>query len=315
MKIIKYFLIISLVLFLSDLSVSKFMDFFHNKTYIGMSGGKVNYLLDNFNHIPVLAIGNSRCAHHVVPEVLNPLGGAYNLSHNGMNLVFHTGLINQLVLNEKILIDTILLHVERSEMFNPSLDKERDIQHLKYYFYENEWIKNEIANLSYFESYKYFFSSYKWNGKVVSTFSNYLKGKYVSPPLDGYVAKLKTERDSINVMWSYMKRGEINSSDLKINANFNSYITSLDNLCKKNKIKLICFLSPIYKPNQVYISKTEKLIENYFNDLDLLFYDYSNEFYKNDEIKSIWNWTDDYHMNEKGAFIFTKKLRKDIEGF
>ena len=310
MKTLKYFFVIILSVLAGDQIVSKTIKYFHSKTFTGMSGGKVNYLIDNFPRIPVLAIGNSRCAHHVIPEVIRN-EGVYNLSHNGMDLIFHAGIIDQLINYENIKIDTILLHIEAHEMFNLTSKRSRDIQYLKRYYGSNKWIKNEISQLSYFEPVKYLLSSYKWNGNIISVFMNSLKSRYIIPPKNGYVSKPSTKRDSINVSWTYKNRKTLEESNI-INPNFDLNISHIKELCMRSGIKLICFLSPTYKPSKKQLAAQKIKIKSYFKKLNICFYDYSEEYYKNIELQYIWNWTDCDHLNSQGAFVFSQALKKDL---
>lgn len=310
MKTTKYFIIIIIAIVCLDQVASNTLNYLHSKTYTGMSGGKVNYLIDKFTHMPVLAIGNSRCAHHVIPKVIGN-ERVYNLSHNGMNLIFHAGIIDQLLNNEKLKIDTILLHLEANEMFNLSDIKSRDIQHLKHYYNDNEWIRNEITELSDFEAVKYLLSSYKWNGNIVSIIMNTIKTQFILPPKDGYVAKPSTKRDSINVSWSFKTRIFFNKN-VDINPQFNLHISHIKELCENNGIKLICFMSPNYKPNKKLLKLQKEYKKQFFDNLNIVFYDYSEEYYTNYRLRSIWNWTDCDHLNEKGALLFSELLKKDL---
>ena len=310
MKTTKYFIIIIIAVVCLDRLVSNTLEYLHSKTNTGMSGGKVNYLLDNFTHIPVLAIGNSRCAHHVVPKVIG-VDRVYNLSHNGMSLIFHAGIIDQLINNETLKIDTILLHLEANEMFNLGKRKSRDVQYLKHYYNKNQWIRNEISELSDFESAKYLFSSYEWNGNVVSIIMNMLKTQSKLPPKDGYVAKPSNNRDSINVSWSLINRNIFNKT-VDINPQFKIHISHIKELCENNGIKLICFMSPNYKPNKNLLALQKEHKKQFFDNLNIVFYDYSEEYYINNRLRSIWNWTDCDHLNEKGALLFSEVLKKDL---
>ena len=55
----------------------------------------------------------------------------------------------------------------------------------------------------------------------------------------------------------------------------------------------------------------EKVI-SFFISNKIKLMDYSNEFHNNKKLKNIWNWSDAFHLNEKGAIILTNKIRKDL---
>lgn len=298
---------------LCDQIVSRSMSYIYKTTLLGQSGGKINYLLKYRKEVSILAMGNSRCAHHIIPSKLGD-SSVYNLSHNGMSLIFQTGLIDQLINNEDIQIDTILLHLEMHEIFDQSNRRRSDIQFLKYYYNQNHWIRHKINSLSRFESIKYLPLSYKWNGKVMSVINNKIKSRYTQIPTDGYTAQTPTSRDSVNVVWSYNKRVKNTPmiSDIRINENVKSYLEHIKILCDSKEVVLICFTSPKYRPskeNRIFA----KSLNNYFGDMGITYFNYGNEFDYNVKLQSIWNWKDSEHLNEDGAIIFTEKIREDIE--
>ncbi len=311
MKIVRYFLILFVALILSDRIFSGLMNRVYQGVEFGQSGGKINYLLNNYDSVNILAIGNSRCAHHLVPGHMSP--STYNLSHNGMSLIFHTGLIDQLLTNESLRVDTILLHLEIHELFNEDTAQSRDIQHLKYYYKDNAWIRQQINAFSRYESIKFLFSSYRWNGKFVTVLANRIKSFRNPPPTDGYVPKLATERDSINVTW------QLNTTDMhsyipqnsQLNPTVRSNLQHIQSLCQQANIKLICFTSPIYNSSGLTKAQSDAL-RLFFEAMEVSYYDYSGAFMSNDSLKPIQHWKDVMHMNEKGAIPFTQNLRDDL---
>lgn len=312
MKIVRHFLILFIALILGDRIFSEFMNRVYQGMEFGQSGGKINYLLNNYDSVNVLAVGNSRCAHHLVPSLMGP--STYNLSHNGMSLIFHTGLIDQLLTNESLQVDTILLHLEIHELFNKDTIQSRDIQHLKYYYGDNDWIRQEINTFSRYESTKFLFSSYRWNGKFVTVLANRVKSFGNLPPSDGYVPKLATERDSINVSW------QLNTTDMQtflpkngqINPKVYSYLQHIKSLCRRANVQLICFTSPIYNSAGLSNAQSDTL-KLFFEVLEVPYYDYSGAFTSNAQLKPIQHWKDIMHMNEKGAIPFTQNLRDDFK--
>lgn len=306
-KFLLFFSLLFFSLLFFDKTIACFFDEIYKTTYKGQSGGKINYLLNNYDSVSVLSIGDSRCAHHVNPEKLGQ--NCYNLSHNGMSLIFQTGLIDQLANNEKLKIDTILLNLDINELLYLSKQQISDIKFLKFYYDKNEWITNQINNLSFFERYKYIFSIYRFNGKIASLMINKITQNYEVIPHDGYVPKLSTNNDSLNVMWQYkkvMKNSIENSS--QINSLSKSLLLKIKSDCFKSNIKLICFISPTFK--QKINSRKECL--SFFKENKIMLLNYTNEFYENKDLQDIFNWEDVYHLNQKGADILTKKIRLDL---
>lgn len=315
MRILKYLAALLFTLLLVDWCVNQVLEHLYAQTYTGQSGGKINFMLQQYDHLSTLAVGNSRCAFHIDPQEINEK--TYNLSHNGMTLIYHVGLIDQLLRNEEIAIDTILLHLEREEIFGEKQNPEKDIQHLKYFYHKNNWIKQKIATLSRFEFVKYFFASFKWNGKVMSVVNNRIKSFLLdSPPSNGYTAKPASARDSINVSWDYQRLIKIQSDEIgeKLVPEFQENIEYLSALCKKKGIVLICFTSPIYKP-VIKNAARSVAVEDYFQSINVPYLNYYDLYQKEKDLQSIWLWQDAYHMNGQGAKIFSKILRQQLNQF
>lgn len=281
------------------------------KTYTGQSGGTVNYLQKEFRDIDFLAMGNSRCAHHIIPAKLNK--NSFNLSHNGMSLVFQTGLVDVLTKNQTLQIDTILIHIEREEILQriPALGK--DIQHLKQYYTDNLWIKERINNLSRYEAVKYIFASYKWNGRAMNIIKNRIGSDQGGIPDRGYVPVLAGDRDSINVNWSYQRRLEqkISFTGDRINPELKTYVSHLKSICKAKNVYLMFFTSPQYKPAPNF-EQADRLIQDYFESEGLVYLNYFNSMQFDTRFTTYHLWKDADHLNHDGAIVFTEIIRNDV---
>tara|TARA_X000000950_G_C13917418_1_gene661696 strand:+ start:6517 stop:7503 length:987 start_codon:yes stop_codon:yes gene_type:complete len=308
-KYIKYSLYSIILLIVLMFCIDYTLNIIYINTFTGQTGGKINNLIRNYDRVKILAIGDSRCAHHIDPSILGP--NNFNLSHNGQSLVFHTGLLDQIINNEDLIIDTILLNLDIEELNYLNRKNEFDIKRLKYYYNKNNWINEQISSLDSKEKYKFLMPIYKWNGVIGSIISNkYFKKEFSS---DGYVPTPPSKRDSINVYWRLKgsKYNNFNIENYSVNAKCMLYLKHIQNLCLVKNIKLICFISPNFNHPKTIKSKKDKLYSFFVkNGITLL--DYSNEFFFNSELKKVWNWTDPFHLNSNGAKVFTKLIRKDL---
>ena len=308
-KIVIYIFSFSIMFTVLNNSIAAFLSKLYNTNYEGQSGGKINDLVKNHKKVQILAIGDSRCAHHIIPDVLGP--NNFNLSHNGMSLIFHCGLIDQIINNEDIFVDTILLNLDINELIYSYDKNDFDIKQLKYFYSKNQWITNKINSLNFKEKYKFFIPIYKWNGKTPTLIANKIFKK--NNAKNGYTPTLPTKRDSINVIWEWRKtnNNRLKNKNFSINNKCLEYLRHINNLCSKNNITLICTISPTY--NQLKISQVQ--INNIVDPLskkNITLLDYSNEFHNNKKLQEIWNWSDVFHLNEDGAIILSNKIRQDL---
>ena len=252
-KILSYLISLVIIFAILNYVIATGLANLYKSNFEGQSGGKINCLLENNKNVQILAIGDSRCAHHIIPDDLGP--NNFNLSHNGMSLIFHTGLIDQVINYEEISVDTILLNLDILELSFLNEKNNFDIKQLKYFYGKNTWITNKVNLLDFKEKYKYFLPIYKWNGKIPTLIANiFLKN---NRSLNGYVPTISSKRDSLNVLWQWKSTNNnlLKNKDLNINKQCSEYLIHIKNICLKSNITLICFFSPI---------KHEKRI-NYFD--------------------------------------------------
>tara|TARA_Y100000591_G_C21805029_1_gene684319 strand:+ start:469 stop:1407 length:939 start_codon:yes stop_codon:yes gene_type:complete len=308
MRIFKYILLFLFTVTIFDQILSVSLEYIHKKTFTGQSGGKINSFLKGSHSF--LAIGNSRCAHHIIPEKIS--SNSFNLSHNGLGLVFQTGLIDFIISHKDSRVDTILLHIDHSEIFSNKNDHDTDIQSLKYFYDKNKWIQEKIDGVHKFEFIKYFFSSYKWNGRLLSTINNFIKSQKEQIPPRGYVPKFATDRDSINVTWSHNRSEPLKNLSLLINQSVKDHIAHLKKICDSKNIVLICFTSPVFNPKNDN-SQRNLVLKKFFDSMDIQYLNYIDIYNNRKELKSIWNWNDNTHLNHDGAIIFTHILKTDLK--
>jgi hypothetical protein len=308
-KIVIYIFSFIIIFTVLNYSIAASLSKLYNTNYEGQSGGKINDLVKNHKKVQILAIGDSRCAHHVVPDVLGP--NNFNLSHNGMSLIFHTGLIDQIINNTDISVDTILLNLDIQELIYSHDKKDFDIKQLKYFYGKNQWITNKINALNFKEKYKFLISIYKWNGKTPTLIAN--KGFKKNHAKNGYSPTLPTKRDSMNVFWQWRKTNNnfLKNKFFSINNKCLEYLSHVNSLCLKNDITLICFISPTYDQFEILPRQINKIVDP-LTKKNIIVLDYSNEFHNNKKLQEIWNWNDVFHLNEKGANILSKKIRYDL---
>lgn len=307
MKAVKFILFLLIFVLIIDRTLSSMIFSVHQKTFTGQTGGKVNNLFKNYEQVNLLALGNSRCAQHVIPSKISD--NAFNLSHNGLSLIFHTGMVDQVLSNSNLQIDTILLHIEPYEAFGANNADIRDIQFLSYYHGKNSWITEKINNISRFEYIKYALSSYRWNGKVLSIINNWRKSRFESIPLRGYKPTVYNPRDSLRLEKTSLKVGKIRERKTVINKNFRSYLSHIKNITNSKGIKLYLFTSPTYFEND-FFSETA-ILEDYLDSVNIDFLNYTSIKYQLIfESKTLWK--DNFHLNNEGAEILTKLLKKDL---
>ncbi|MFY8035865.1 MAG: hypothetical protein ACOVMQ_01800 [Cyclobacteriaceae bacterium] len=292
------------LLFICDRSLSYLFDYFYQHTKTGQSGGKINYYLSLEKTPEWVVMGNSRALYQIIPDSFPAT--TYNLCHAGMHQIFQTGLLTQMA-NEGKMPKLILLHIEPEEFIGEQFN--RDIQNLKYYHSKNEWITNELNALSPYEPTKFFFASYRYNGRVISLMKNYLQTRRTDYNSNGYMVIEPSETDSITTMYSLQQAQP--PSNEKLNLQQWNYLRAFIDRCQKEKTQVICFTSPVYSYSYRATAGVLELEKN----LEKMGVPYINYLQKN--IPALQQrasfWKDRHHLNHAGAQIESSVLQHDVD--
>ncbi len=289
---------------LVDRGLSFILDILYSKTKTGQTGGKINYYL-SLDSLPEMVImGNSRALYQVIPDSFKV--STYNLSHAGMHQIFQTGLLSVLN-NQKKMPSSILLHLEPEEFTGKQFN--RDIQNLKYYYAKDEIVTRKINELSTFEKYKFYFDSYRYNGRVIPLLKNYIQSIHSEIVSNGYAAIFPSPRDSINTLYSV--KNQDSRPEEKFNFEQWCYLEIFLDLCEQNGTTIICFTSPVYTSIQSY-PITSEIIGKLLRNRNIAYINYlQHPILKLAQHPSLWK--DSYHLNHAGACIESETLANDVE--
>jgi len=303
-KFWKFVTLVILLTSLTDWGLGTLFDHWYPKIKTGQTGGKINYYLNKTLVPSLVIVGNSRALYQVIPDSLH--AQSFNLSHAGMSQVFQTGLLSILKDAHKM-PSVILLHLEPEEFTFD--DNGNDIQNLKYYYGKNKLVTQYISEISIFESSKYVFHLYRYNGRVFTFLKNLVQSTYLFKEYNGYEVIPATIKDSINTIYSANNVGDIKNENL--NERQISYLLEFIRLCSESKTKVICFTSPLYrqpkrinlitsKLNSILKSKGVHYIDFIQNPIEGL--------QRNPSL-----WKDAYHLNHNGARIESSILGLQIK--
>jgi hypothetical protein len=293
-----------LILFALDRGFGYLFDYFYSETKTGQTGGKINYYLSLPKNPDCVVMGNSRALYQIIPDSFAI--PTYNLCHAGMHQVFQTGLLTQMEREGKM-PKLILLHLEPEEFIGEQFN--RDIQNLKFYHGRNGWVTRELNALSNYEQVKFFFASYRYNGRVISLLKNYLQTKRTDYTSNGYVAIEPSETDSITTMYSLQQTLPVTNE--KLNQDQWEYLNEFLRVCERNGTQVICFTSPIYAYKQNESDGTSEL-ESRLKNRKISYINYLEKNIPALQQKASL-WKDRHHLNHGGALIESKMLAHDVD--
>ncbi|WP_298555624.1 hypothetical protein [uncultured Algibacter sp.] len=303
-KSIKLFSLISLLFFAADRIVYNTISSIDKQVFTGQTGGKVNQFLTLKDSVNLLVFGNSRASHHLDTKLLDSI--SYNAGADGSRIGYSTALVSVLEKKEQ----TILVHIDHWDIYDSEY-KGKDVLSFLSLASKNEDISRFISEIHPKEIYtSKIFNCYVYNGKFLSLLKNYFSPKYDVNHYYGYdpLTPNQEQKEIFKKLIDKTDFKNFNYSDsisILPNPIVDSFIEKIKVKCKKNNSKLVFFTSPTLKNNQEgLLLKTKE----YFNSKGVIYYDYS----KFIDISDVSNWQDFTHMSEKGANLFTKKIKEDI---
>lgn len=304
MKRIGLFFGVSLViLFLADRVGGYLLDLVYNRTFTGQTGGKINHYLSLPETPNLLIMGNSRALYQIIPDSFP--SSAYNLCHAGMGPSFQAGLLAVLAKKEK-LPKLILLHVEPSDY---TIDQRNlDIQNLKFFYHDVPEVRAFTNDVSPYEKYKFIFSLYRYNGRVIPLVKNFFQTKRLTLVGNGYDALPATSTDSLNTLYSYQKVKHF--VEPRFNASQFRFLDIFLTRCRESSTAVVVFTSPFFRnlnPHPVAVGELKKYFQSkgvpYLFLPDLL----DPDMFENPKL-----WRDAYHVNHDGAQLESALLAKHL---
>jgi hypothetical protein len=294
-KFSSFILVFITISFVTDFLLANLFDRLYQKTFTGQTGGEINKYLALPELPSLLVMGNSRARYQIDPDSLAV--PSYSLCHAGMGQVFQTGLLEILERKNK-LPKAILLHVDFEEYIEK--DNLEDIGTLRYYYNRTPSITSEIDSISQYESIKYLFRFYRYNGRVISTLKNYIQSSNHVNVSNGYQYLAPVPNDSANFIASPI--------DHPINFHYQNlrHLRKFLAICKRNNIELLCFSSPYYVP-QSYTSIVSQPIDSMFHVNNIPYLNTASK-----PLPTLLNhatfWQNTDHLNALGARYLSQQI-------
>ena len=278
----------------------------------GQAGGQLNAYLAR-EQPDVLVIGSSRAHHVVMPSVLSP--GAYNLSHNGMNVVFQSGLVDVLAHKEALPRDLLLLQLQPEDLIIGSA-ADRHMQYLRYHHGRNAYITAVIDRLSWSEPLKYLAPAYRFNGTALTVLLNASRSRSETLQGDGFEPHpTGGAADSSKVILTMERAARHAPSEFSslpddpFTTPAGKALLHIRAICAAQGVRLVLFTSPYYSMPPIKKAVYAELIAG----LRRAGFDYLD--YSHDAIPTlapITYWVDNDHLNADGAWLFSARLRDDL---
>lgn len=285
----------SFLIFTIDFGIGKLLDYLYFKQTTG-SLYKTTYSLEQCKE-DALVFGSSRATHHYRPDIFEKELNMsfYNTGKNGSYIFYQTALLKSIL---KRTAPKLIIYDFYGSLCYEESDYDRLSLLLPYYNRHPEI--RDIVNLrSEFESIKNLSRIYAYNSSPAKIALGLLS-KNTEKESNGYVPLHKEFGNLAKIEFRDSCELDIN----KIKA-FKEFI----DLCKSKEIPLVVVFSPVFFENSedFMLQKAKEICD----EAKIEFYDFSKETYF---AKKRDYFSDEIHLNDEGAKIFSSQLAKLIKG-
>jgi len=301
--IIKTIFLILVISFLADKIVFFVLNKVSDEVFTGQSIGKLNHYLQIKDDVDFIIFGSSRANHNINPLRISE--NSFNMGMDGRKVAYSATLIKLLPKQKK---QVILFHIDPENAFSQNY-LGNDIQALCSKYNRNKTIKNEIDKLGQSNVIQNFYWSLSYNSYVLGIVKNYFNPNYNYKTYYGYDPIFVNENQR-KIFRNILQKDEkeINCQNkLVLNKIYNIYLDELKAFCKENNKTLIIFTSPEFNDN----CKEDNIkFSQIMKSKELSYFDFT-DFFKNNN--SLEFWKDKGHLSNKGAEIFTEKIKKLLD--
>jgi hypothetical protein len=318
MKKLVFFIIgVFVLIFISDRILFEVFNKIYKHILTGQTGGKINYYLYKKTTPDLLIMGSSSAYYQIIPDSISK--SSFNMGHAGMDDAFQSALLSVLLENNKkpkriiLVIDVFNYLSSYPNYSKPSLK----IQNLKYYYGSNALVTKYINEISPFEKIKYFFKSYRFNGRILNLIKNYMETSfYYEENKTGYKPVSPSPLDSINTIYSM---NFIEGDSFIVSKQSFRYLYDFIKICKDNNIELTFLTTPVFNPNVKYMVNVSNTIESICKEKNIYYLNYLKINFPELQNHPKF-WKDIFHLNHDGAQILSgdiamrlsEKYKEDI---
>lgn len=296
----------------ADRAISWGLDIAYRHDRLGQAGGQINRYLRSAPP-EVLVMGSSRAHHAVIPALLTP--GCYNLSHNGMNVVFQAGLVDVLDAAGAMPRELLLLQLQPEDLMVGS-EALRHMQYLKYHHGRVPYITTTIDGLRWSERIKYLAGAYRFNGAALTIPLNAVRSRGEREDTEqGYEPLPARPEDSAAVVLTAMRerqggdRGSWIMPGDPLATSAGRALQLIREHCEARGVRLVVFTAPYYQVSAWRLSD-QGVIAEALRRAGFHYLNYAIDPVR--ELRAMRYWVDNDHLNDAGARLFTHRLRHDL---
>lgn len=285
------------------------LDFLYKKNTCDFSNGKLNNFL-NQDNCDTLFVGSSRVLHMIDP---NYFGGSTRvLGFQQKHLIHNTGVIDILLQEKKMPKKLLVVNVEVENFFSTAKSKLlEEINSLKYYYCQNDYIRELINRQNSFERFKFLSEVYRHNGQGWKLISYPMSGNCASVSENGYVPLHAGPNDSLRLVKSIIDEKGNNTpvQSARLSPLSISCLNKLKENCDRLGIELKLISAPFFKYNEGG-NEGSQMFSMYCDSIGVEFQDFNQRIIPGLDDERVWY--DNMHLNTNGVSTYSAFLKKNL---
>jgi len=283
--------------------------------YIGLKSNKkgifdkYNTLFTEQNEYETLIVGSSRAESHFNCKIIDSMlhTNCYNIGIEGASLPFELEILNTYLQKSKFPKQIIL----NLDYHIPKCDNDTVFMFPRFFPYLHNSslytaLKKRDARMAYFRYVPFYSLAYMGDKYISAAIRGYMNapGDYDLSYYKGFAPVLEQNEFSY-AKWTYTSYEACNDDKVY------DLLDGLIAQCKKNNATLYFVLSPLYYKTSNQISNKQSIIDKIKSKAEInniLLFGYTSD----DIGKDSSFFADPYHLNKKGADLFTRKFLLDF---
>lgn len=288
-------ILVAAVIFTLDYAIGRALNYFYFKETAG-DHYRTTYAMEKTN-ADILVVGSSRANHHYVPEIFEDSlkMNFYNAGRDANGIFYQSTLLKSVLrrYSPKLII------VDYFGDFGKNENVMESPQTVLPYYRTHEEVKQSVIQRGFAEKIKMLSAIYPYNSIVLSIAMGNLKSNR-NLDIKGYIPlyeEWQSELDSVK-----------DTRIIEIDSGKIEHFRELLAITKKSDARVLIVFSPIFQKAET--RHEIDICKQICVDEKITFWDYSRDtLFLNDRHL----FRDQFHLNDKGARIFSEKLVKRIK--
>lgn len=291
---------------LIDQGFGLYLDHIQEQNKCDYCNGKINFFVDQ-EQCDTLFVGSSRVLHSIKPHLVGPKSRI--IGYQNKDICHNVALYDIISSKHKNPVKTLVFNIDLDDLFTPDQRLLERVYSLKYYYTQNDFVRSLIDRIGYEERIKFVSRLYKHNGNGWKLIARPITNNCKSISLSGYEPLIPGPLDSIRLAKSIEEDFKQLDANQKQDLIY-EMIDHLKSLTDKQGIELILINAPYFTIHHDWLTASKEF-GIHCEKKGIRYIDFNQMELPDLNKRSLWY--DNIHLNDDGAYIFSKIVRQTLK--